>query len=561
MTQVSQIRKPAAKASMTAVEVPSPKERRVLADARLLVVDDEESVAFTISEVLRREDLVVDTALSGEEAIAALRSKEYDLVLTDLHMGVVDGIAVLSEVRKRSPLTITIVLTGFASLDSAIAAMRQGAYDYLVKPCIIGDMTETIRRGLQHRKLLIAEQQARSNLEQLNLLLEQRVNERTAQLQKVNEELSKANRAKDVFFATLSHELRTPLNAILGWAGLLRSRKLDEAQAVRAVEIIEKNARQQAQLISDILDISSIMTGKLHLDIRPIDLVSVVNTAMDTVGPAAESKQIKLESSFANPVEPLTGDAARLQQVVLNLLSNAIKYTPAKGCVTVKLWRESERVVLQVTDTGYGISPEFLPYVFESFTQADSSLTRARGGLGLGLAIVRQITQLHGGGVQAESGGEGSGASFTVWLPFSVAVPTVGSVTASKIPAPKLDLKGLHILIVDDEQDTLELVSTVLKREGARVTGAHSARGALEAFSRERVDILLSDIAMPEEDGYSLVQRVRALGFDVPAAALTAHAGAEDRARALAAGFQRHLAKPIDPFELLEAVAHLAKQI
>src|SRR5215216_389210 len=387
---------------------------------RLLVVDDEESVAFTVSEVLRLDGYDVDTALSGREAIARLQSNSYDLVLTDLHMEGGDGISVLSEVRRTAPLTIAIVLTGFASLESAIAAMRQGAYDYLVKPCIIDDMKHTIQRGLEHRRLMLAEQEARENLELLNRELERRVEERTAELKLVNEELENANNAKDVFFATLSHELRTPLTPILGWAKLLKSGHSDENLINQGLDAIERNARLQTRLIDDLLDISRIVSGKLHFEAEPTDLCAVMEAAIETVRDKATQRGVRLKVELLDAPLVVHGSPVRLQQIAWNLLSNAIKFTESGGAVSVEVGRTDSEARAVVTDTGAGISPDFLPQVFDPFRQADGSTTRQHGGLGLGLAIVRRLIHLHGGWVRAESDGLGQGARFTFGIPLAV---------------------------------------------------------------------------------------------------------------------------------------------
>ena len=388
---------------------------------RLLVVDDEESVALTIGEVLRREGYEVETASSGAEAAARLREGAYDLVLTDLHMEGGDGLSVLEAVRRQAPLTIAIVLTGFASVGTAIAALRQDAYDYLVKPCNIEELMHTVRRGLEHRRLMIAEQRARASLEQLNRELEQRVRERTAELERLNEELVAANRAKDVFLATLSHELRTPLTPVLGWVNLLRSSggaAADESLLRQGLDAIERNARLQARLVDDLLDVSRIVSGKLRLEREPTDLRRVVEAAAETVRPEAEARRIALEVERGGGPLVVQGSPVRLQQVASNLLTNAVKFTPAGGRVRASVSRHGDgHARLTVEDTGIGIAPEFLPHVFDPFRQADSSTTRQHGGLGLGLAIVRALTELHGGRVAVESEGRDKGARFTVTIP------------------------------------------------------------------------------------------------------------------------------------------------
>ncbi len=382
--------------------------------------------------------------------------------------------------------------------------------------------------------------------------------------QEARRQAEEANRLKDEFLATLSHELRTPLNAILGWGQVLRSGKLDAATAERALETIERNARSQAQLIADLLDISRIITGKLRLDPKPVELPRIIEAALDSARPAAEAKGIHLDVFLDPLMTPMLGDADRLQQIVWNLLSNAIKFTPQGGRVEVRLTEAMPNAVVQVVDTGVGIRADFLPHVFDRFRQAESSHTRSHGGLGLGLSIVRHLTELHGGTVEVASDGEGKGSTFTVKLPL--AVELTGEVPVERRPAapqvwsaPDL-LKDLRILVVEDEKDTRELLVMALEGCGARVTSAVSVPEALAAFERAAPDVIVSDIGLPGEDGYSFIRKVRARngGGRVPAAAVTAYAGAEDRRRALESGFQTHLAKPVDPSELVATVARLA---
>src|SRR5437868_857690 len=298
-------------------------------DARLLVVDDEENLRITTAAILEQEGYTVDTASSGNEAFALIDKFDFDLVLTDLHMEGGDGLSVLAEIRRRAPLTISVVLTGFASVESAIAALQQGAYDYLVKPCDIDEMKHTIKRGVEHRRLMLAEQEARTNLEQLNRDLERRVEERTSELSRLNEELEEANRAKDIFLATLSHELRTPLTPVLGWINLLRNGNLDSAGVVQALDAIERNARLQSRLIDDLLDISRIATGKLRFEPQPCDLNATVEAAVETVRSSAAVRRVELEAQLVDAPLVVMGEPVRLQQIVWNLLSNAIKFTEA----------------------------------------------------------------------------------------------------------------------------------------------------------------------------------------------------------------------------------------
>ncbi|MBV9468526.1 MAG: response regulator [Abitibacteriaceae bacterium] len=374
-----------------------------------------------------------------------------------------------------------------------------------------------------------------------------------------------ANRLKDEFLATLSHELRTPLNAILGWARMLNDRRLGDEDRTTAVEAIQRNAQLQAQLIEDILDVSRIITGKVHLEVRPIELASVVEAAVEaaveSVLPSAQAKNIRLQRVLDSGSSLVSGDPNRLQQVVWNLVANAIKFTPKEGRVQVRLERVNSHVEIIVTDTGAGIAPEVLPYIFERFRQADSTSTRQHGGLGLGLSIVRHLVELHGGTVEAESAGEAQGATFTVRLPL-VALRSVEVLPEQRqerkhptgsqaVPfASPTELEGLHVLVVDDEADARTLVTRVLQRCGATVTAVDSAGAALQVLQEQRPHVLLSDVGMPGEDGYSLIKKVRALpaaqGGKTPAAALTAHARVEDRMRCCALAFRFICPSPLN---------------
>ena len=383
-------------------------------------------------------------------------------------------------------------------------------------------------------------------------------------------EAERANRLKDEFLATISHELRNPLNAIMGWAHMMRLGKLTPANTERAVETIYRNAKSQAQLVADLLDVSRIISGKLRLDVRTVDLISIVNAAIDSVRPAVEAKGIWLQTMLDPEAGPISGDADRLQQIVWNLLTNAVKFTPKGGNIQVNVQRVDSHAEIVVSDSGVGISKEFLPYVFDRFRQADASTTRIHGGLGLGLSIVRQLVDLHGGSVSVHSEGEGKGATFTITLPF---VGVVGdqkeAEPAQPVPSDEVipfeglpSLQGIRVLVVDDEADTRELICEVLKECGSEVIMSRSVAEALEALEQHKPDILISDLGMPDEDGYSLISKIRALpaerGGQIPAAALTAYARAEDRMRVLRSGFQFHLPKPVDSAELVTVVASLA---
>jgi PAS domain S-box-containing protein len=377
-----------------------------------------------------------------------------------------------------------------------------------------------------------------------------------------------ASQAKDEFLATASHELRTPLSAILGWARMLRSGKLDESAYDRGLETIERNARAQVQLIEDILDGSRIITGKLHLEIRPLDLTALVNAALDAVRPAAEAKAIALLVELDPAAARVLGDPERLQQVVWNLANNAVKFTPKGGQVEVRLTRSGTSVQLEVLDNGEGIRADFLPHVFERFRQAEGSTARRHGGLGLGLALVRHLVEAHGGTVQAESEGEGRGARFVVLLPVQAvyraetdAEPPRHTPVEASLPLVATALSGVKVLVVDDEADGRELVATVLRASGAEVVVAGSALQALELVATEAPRLLISDIGMPGVDGYELMRRVRGLSgavAEIPAIALTAYSREQDRRLALEAGFQTHVAKPVEPGELVRVAVGLS---
>jgi signal transduction histidine kinase/ActR/RegA family two-component response regulator len=383
-------------------------------------------------------------------------------------------------------------------------------------------------------------------------------------------EAQESGRIKEEFLATISHELRTPLNAILGWSRILRSGKLNEADMAKAVATIERNARAQAQLIDDLLDVSRIITGKLRMDVRPIDPNGFIEAAIDAVNPAAEAKGIRLQKIMDTGDVSVPGDPTRLQQVIWNLMSNAIKFTPRGGHVQVRMERVDSHLQIIVADDGQGIPKEFLPHVFERFRQVDQSTTRQHGGLGLGLALVRHLVELHGGSVAAASPGPGQGSTFTVVLPVvpiyqvdaagSRVHPSARNLLPSSDYVPHLD--GLKLLVVDDEADTRELLRATLSECGAQVEVAGSVSEAFAAVAACLPDVIISDIGMPDEDGYDLIRRLRSMplesGGKVPVIALTAYARVEDRLKALRAGFQMHVPKPVELAELVTVVASVA---
>ena len=439
-------------------------------------------------------------------------------------------------------------------IDDSAAPIRNERGEVVGTVLVFRDISERKRLELEREQLLAAAQAAQKQAEQ-------------------------ANRLKDEFLATASHELRTPLTAVVGWSRLLRTGKLDAENSARALESIERNATLQTKLIDDLLDVSRIITGKLTLDRRPLEIAHVVSDAVNTVRPAADAKNIAIETNFDAEAEPVLGDANRLQQVVWNLLSNAVKFTPKNGRIEVALQRVNSEVQVSVGDSGEGISSEFLPYVFDRFSQGDGKTTRPHSGLGLGLAIVRQLVELHGGTVKAHSDGPGRGATFKLRLPvLSInLVPGSRSALSDSTLAearatdglsiecpPRLD--GVRVLVVDDDFDTRQMLKAVLSECQADVITASSAAEAIKEIQQRKPDVLVSDVGMPEQDGYDLIKQVRETesadnAIRVPALALTAYAKAEDRVRALAGGYQVHLAKPVEPAEFVLVVANLAGRV
>ena len=454
------------------------------------------------------------------------------------------------------PLPTDASLSGFSEMQQTarISPLIDGSGHVVGTVTVIEDVTERVAREAE----LQAQVEARTRA--------------LAREKAAREEAEQANHLKDEFLATVSHELRTPLTAILGWSNMVLTGSLGGEAHDRALEIIHRNAQAQNQLISDLLDISRIISGKLRLDLRTVELPPIIESAVEATRPAAEAKGVCLDAELNPRAGPVSGDADRLQQVVWNLLTNAIKFTPQGGRIRVGLEAVGPRVEITVQDSGIGISPDFLPHIFDRFRQADPGTNRIHGGMGLGLSIVRQLVELHGGAVRAASDGEGKGATFVVSLPFVGAAEAQGKAERLmpggagrlEIECPPA-LRGLRVLVVDDEADTRDMLRAVLEHCGMEVFTAGTAAEALEAVAGHAPDVLLSDLGMPEEDGYSLISRVRALpaesGGQIPAAALTAYVRAEDRMKVLRAGFHLHVAKPIEPAELVAVVANLAERI
>src|SRR5262245_7110223 len=577
---------------------------------KFLLVDDLEENLLALEALLRREGLEMLRARSGPEALELLLVHDFALALLDVQMPGMNGfeLAELMRGTERTRRVPIIFLTAMATDELRhFRGYEAGAVDFLIKPIsphVLQSKAEVFFELYRQR------QQVACQRDELRRIAEER--ERLlAREKQAREQAEAATRAKDEFLAVISHELRSPLNAILGYNRMPRRNSKDSGLLNKTCDIIERNARLQLQLIEDLLDTARIISGKLRLEMRLMDIATVVNDALDVVSPAAEAKGVQLrivdcglriaeegdttgeESAIRNPhaiEEPaiVLGDATRLQQVVWNLLSNAIKFTPKGGRVELGVGRDAERFRIFVNDTGKGIEPEYLPHVFDRFYQADGSSTRRHGGLGLGLSLVKSLVELHGGEVKAESEGKGRGSTFTVMLPLAInsgmdaverpaltsfAGAASGARIEGSIPLPDgVTIEGVRVLAVDDQEEARITLSNFLGKCGAVVTTASSAAEALAFLSDhlggERPDVLVCDIAMPGEDGYSALRRVRALEHErgvapqqqIPAIALTAMARSEDRLQALSAGFKMHVSKPVEPAELVIVIASVVGQ-
>ncbi len=554
--------------------------------ARVLIVDDLPEKLLVYTTVLEDLDAELIVARSGTEALKRVLNDDFAVILLDVNMPDMDGLETASLVRryKRSARTPIIFITAYADEMQTSRGYELGAVDYILSPVI----PEVLRSKV---RVFIDLYRTHAELERSYQALEQRVAERTRELQESNERLQaeiaerrraerdrealltreqvlraeaeELSRLKDEFLATMSHELRTPLNAIFGWITLLRTRRLDGPTEERALETIERNARAQKRLIEDLLDVSRVVTGKVTLELAVVDPRRIVEASIETMLPAAQAKGITLIPRLDSGAGVLRGDSARLQQIVCNLLSNAIKFTPIGGHVEVRLARRDGEAEITVSDSGQGIKAEFLPYVFDRFRQEDGSISRRHGGLGLGLAIVRHLVELHGGTVSAASDGEGRGATFTIRVPLRQpgADSSPEPLGAAESPgAPQLS--GVHVLVVDDDPGAREVIARILQTLGARVTLAGSGPAALTLLFERKPHVIVADLGMPEMDGYALIEQIRALdpnlGGRVPAIAVTAYASAQDRLRALHAGYQNHIAKPVEPEELAAVITSLA---
>lgn len=554
--------------------------------ARILIVDDLPEKLLVYCTLLEDLDAQIVEAHSGTEALKRVLEGEFAVILLDVNMPDIDGLETANLIRrhKNGRHTPIIFITSYADEMQTARGYELGAVDYILSPVIAPVLRTKVR-------VFVDLYETRAALALSNQELETRVAERTTELQSSNERLhgeiaerlraeaereallarekvlraeaEELSRLKDEFLATMSHELRTPLNAIFGWITLLRTRRLDEATQERALETIERNARAQKRLIEDLLDVSRIVTGKVALELVTVDPRRVVEAALETMHPAAQAKGLKIVPLLDTGAGTVRGDFARLQQVVCNLLSNAIKFTDAGGKVEVCLARRNGEVEISVADSGQGIKPEFLPLVFDRFRQEDGSISRRHGGLGLGLAIVRHLVELHAGTVDAQSAGEGLGAKFIVRLPVREAglLPRVSEAPPGGIVTPAM-LMGLRLLVVDDDPQARELMCGMLEGFGAQVNVAENGQMALAQLFAQRPDVLIADLGMPGMDGYALIEQVRALdpdfGGKTPAVAVTAYASPQDRLRALQAGYQNHVAKPVEAEELAIVIASLA---
>jgi signal transduction histidine kinase/ActR/RegA family two-component response regulator len=503
------------------------------------------------AQILARAGIWTKTCATIEDLCVAIHAGAASALVTEeaLSAQALDRVAsVLGDQPKWSDLPVVLCSTG--GDITRVNALRARALDGLGNVMVI-------ERPMQTRTLLAAVQTGlRARRRQLAL------RDVVVELERSRTEAEEANRTKDEFLAMISHELRTPLNAILGWARMMTAGRLGEAQRERAITTIERNAVAQAKLIDELLDVSRIISRKLRLSLRALDLRAIVEATADSLRPAAEAKGLTLSVVVDPEPLPIMGDSDRLAQIVSNLVGNAIKFTPAGGRVTLTLTNVEGTATLSVSDDGIGIRPEFLEFVFDRFRQADGSRTRTHGGLGLGLAIVHHLVELHGGAVTVASDGVGKGTVLTVTVPL-VAEGTLGVLRGSDRPAPGplSTLAGVHVVVVDDEQDARDLVAAVLEQAGAVVTSVGSAEEAMHAIHERPPSLLVSDIGMPGEDGYALIARVRALpaesGGLVPAVAVTAFTREDDRARALRAGYNAHVAKPIDPAALVTLVSNV----
>lgn len=506
--------------------------------------DLSEEILIGAGAVLLTEEALAATGIAQLVAVLEAEPAWSQLPIVLLMRGGVQSTVAAKALQALRNVTLLERPATMRSVASALqAAVRGRQRQYQIR-----DQLEEIRRAEAH---------ARQLQEQLALLLE---SERAARA-----DAERASKTKDEFLATLSHELRTPLNAIFGWTQILGLPAVAPQTLQEGIAIIDRNVRAQAKLIEDLLDMSRIISGKVRLDVQTVDLSEVLNAIFESVRPAAEAKQLRLERRIDPLAGPVSGDPARLQQVFWNLLSNAIKFTPNTGTIQLVTQRVGSHVEIRVSDSGDGIRADFLPRLFDRFSQADASSTRRHGGLGLGLSIVKNLVELHGGTVHAQSAGESQGATFVVRLPLCIAdahdhdaLPSNRAVSHAPFACDERTLRGVKVLVVDDEPDARDLMHRLLTRCGATPALAASAAEGQSLLEALAPDVIISDIGMPDQDGYDFIRQVRAKGYKIPAVALTAFAGAQDRIRSIQSGYQTHLPKPVEPAELVAVVASLA---
>jgi signal transduction histidine kinase len=546
----------------------------------ILLVDDNPANLLSLETMLQAPDRNLVRASSGGEALKFLLNKDAAVILMDVRMPNMDGLetAALIRVRERTRDVPIIFLTAYDSAGKAHFAegYALGAVDYIVKPIDQGALkskvavfVELYRKTKQIEQLYADLQNHAAALEQEIVDRKRAEKERAESLMRAQAAQAKAeeaNRLKDEFLATVSHELRAPLTAMLGWVALIRRKGLDKERKEHALETVERNVRTQKKLVDDLLDVSSIVTGNFSLDLEPTHLSHVIESAVESVRPEAEAKEVRLQKTLDPAVHMFLLDSNRFQQVIWNLVQNAVKFTPAGGAVEVRLKYMNGHAEIEVVDNGVGIAPEFLPFVFDRFRQANGSITRKHGGLGLGLAIVRSLVEMHGGTVGVESAGEGKGSTFKITLPpleksprWTLPMAEASHETITSDLTPKLP--ELRVLVIDDQPDMRDLLSTILCMEDAEVRTAESMDDAMSIMNDWNPEILLCDIAMPGGSGYELIRRLRDRGWNVPAIAITARAGVEDAASSLAAGFQMHLHKPIEPHDLVASIASLTGRL
>ena len=531
---------------------------------RLLNVDDNPDDRVLTARLLRKEfpGVQIEQASDPDTLQRALARLPFDLVITDFSLGWTDGLEVLGEVQRRCPEVPVIMFTNTGNEDVCAAGMKSGLADYILKrpeyyPRLAVAVTNTLAAVEAKRTLAKRDEELEAALKRE---------------QRARADAENANRLKDDFLGTVSHELRTPLNAMLGWVHYLQRAHPSETELAEGLDVLDRNIKLQVRLVNDLLDVSRIITGKIRVDLQPVDLIPVVDAALESVTSMAESKGVALDRRVEIQPAPLMGDAARVQQVMTNLLSNAVKFTPTGGRVELTVNQAASHLEVVVHDTGEGIDPQFLPHVFDRLRQADSSIIRQHGGLGIGLSVVKHLVELHGGTVLAKSPGKGQGATFVVAFPAAAAL-TPGAAPEGEAEEPQPEehrrlaatLEGLKILVVEDDDDARLLLRRILSRSKAEVRTEANVADGYAAFLEFNPDVLVSDIGMAGESGYDLIKRVRSAeatsGGRVAAIALTAYARPEDRERVLSAGYQVHVPKPVEPAELIASVATVTGRI